>query len=252
MKTKEEKNINDKKFSIFHKLSFLKTNWLLLVILFFAIIAFSLGFSFLASYLNKKSSENDITNTNTTSLFSVDKIVCYSNAYGINNDDTQGRWNLNLSQYTDIAIYINSQIDVSSMYIDNVTFSNPETGSLSLSYLTPDDFGKSPNDIETTIQNSEKIELNLKSPITLRYLNQNIKENCIITDTEKPLVFDGSILKRGKVTISSLKNTISFNLHVVDSSNQEYTYPISISINLENKETGESIYDGSYNEELNF
>lgn len=139
----------------------------------------------------------------TTPLFYIDKILCYSSAYGINNASSNANWNLNLSQFTDIAIYLNSNLEVSKMYIDNISFTNNNTGTLSISYLPSKNFGKSPitEDIKNTKEhsnnidvNSKSIELELASPITLRYLNKNIKENCIISKTDDPLYFDGRLL----------------------------------------------------------
>lgn len=268
MKTKKHQSLNS------HKVGFWKTNWALLVLIFLAfIVIFALCYVVLAPYWNKKSLEKDIANIKITSDISVNKIVCYSSAYGINNSETQARWNLNLSQFTDIAIYLNVQTDITNMHIDNISFSNQDIGNLSLSYLSAESFAKSPiADLELTEQNNndennsnnavstsdnimatpDKISLDLALPITLRYLNNNFKENCLITDIETPLSFDGSILKRAKVTLSSLKNTISFSLHITDDSNQEFVYPIIIPINLENSEKEQSIYDGSYTEDINF
>lgn len=243
-KTVKQKINNDKAV-------FFKANWALLVVLLLAfIVILALSYIILVPYWNRKSLEKDISNIETTSLFSVDKIVCYSSAYGINNSETQAVWNVNLSQYTDIAIYLNVQTNVSNIYIDNIHFSNPDIGNLSLTYLPFEDFGKSPDNI--VINSPETINLDLAMPITLRYLNNNLKENCLITDIETPLSFDGSILKRGKVTLSSLKNIIFFTLHIIDSYNQEYTYPITIPINLENAEKEKSIYNGNYTEKIHF
>lgn len=222
---------------------------------------------YILPYLNNQNVNEDIDESQTTPLFYINKIVCYSSAYGINNASSQASWNLNLSQFTDIAIYINSSLEVSKIYVDSISFTNNNTGTLSLNYLPYINFAKSP--IEENIDNSnkttnnvnnisqgeilsapEKIDLELTSPITLRYLNKNLKENCIISDINEPLSFDGSILKRGKITISSIKNNISFNLHVIDNASKEFTYKIKIPINLENKESGKSIYNGSYYEEI--
>ena len=267
MQAKKQTNFNS------HKIGFWKTNWALLVLIFLAfIVIFVLAYVVLAPYWNKKSLEKDIANIEITSDISVDKIACYSSAYGINNSETQARWNLNLSQFTDIAIYLNVQTDISSMYIDNISFSNQDTGNLSLSYLSAENFAKSPvadlelakqnndenssgnieNTSDSVVNNSDRINLDLALPITLRYLNNNFKENCLIADIETPLSFDGSILKRAKVTLSSLKNTISFSLHIIDNSNKEFVCPISVPINLENSEKEQSIYDGSYTEEISF
>ena len=113
MKTKEEKSRN---FNI-NKVSFWKGNWALLVVLFLSIIVIlALAYVAIAPQINKKSLELDLANKKTTNLFSIDKIVCYSNAFGIDTNENQGSWNLDLSQYTDLAIYLNSQMEVSSVY----------------------------------------------------------------------------------------------------------------------------------------
>ena len=235
MKTKE--NVNNSKSN------FLKTKGIFLFILLIVILIITCIFV----SLNKDALSSDKEkSTKTTTDYSIEKIVCYSSAYGVNNEESQARWNLNLSQYTDIAIYLNFQTDISSLFIDNISFSNGNT--YNLINLSIEDFAKTPlNNIE--IESTERIDLSTISPITLRYLNQNFKKDCMITDIENPLVFDGSLLKRGKVTLSSLKNTVSFTLHLTNTAGQEFSYPVQIPINLEDKETGETIYSGNYMEE---
>lgn len=274
---KDEKNQDIKHSIHYSKANFLKANWALLALAFLAVVVIlSLCYVFLSPYLNKKSLEKDLATIQTTSLISADKIVCYSSAYGVNNNDNQARWNLNLSQYTDIAIYLNVQTSIKGLYIDNISFANSDIGNLSLSNISKDNFAKSPisglllseqavnsnsEDLNTSLEDENKIndnaiktpkmiDLDLTLPITLRYLNNNFKENCLISDIETPLSFNGSLLKRGKIILSSLKNTISFTLHAIDNSNQEFICPISIPINLENSESGKSIYDGNYMEEI--
>lgn len=252
MKTKEERGQNIKKIPITNKVSFWKANWALLVLIFFAIIVIvALCYIALAPYLNKISLEKDIKNKQTTQLFSIEKILCYSSAYGTNNTETEARWNLNLSQFTDMAIYLNTQAEIDNMYIDNISFSNSSNDKFSLNSLAAEEFGKSPID-NIEIANTKKIEVTLANPIILRYSNNNLKKNCLITDIETPLSFDGSLLKRGKVTLSSLKNTITFNLNIIDSDKQEYFYPVRIDIPLGNNESDKSIYDGNYTEEIPF
>ncbi len=270
MKTNDEDNKNSKS-------NFLKTNFKLLVLFFLAVcIIIFFTCNIFSTRLNHKSIENDVSTTKTTSLISAQKVICYSSAYGENNEESDGRWDLDLSQYTDMAIYLDVQDNISSMYIDNISFSNSDFGNLSLCYLPSEDFAKSPftnnksdtndkdsnlntnnisNNVQSNISNmpqvQDRIDLPLSTPITLRYLNYHLKENCLIMDIDNPLTFDGSILKRGKVTISSLKNTVSFTLHLINNSGKEFTYPMSIPINLEN-DAGENIYSGSILEETYF
>lgn len=208
----------------------------------------------LAFGVSKINFKNDNTPLAENSNIFVNKIVCYSNAYATQNVNNNARWDLNLSQYTDIAIYLDVKLDVNSMFINNISFSNQSNGNLALIALPITDFGKSfTNETDfAEFKTPEKIDFELSSPITIRYWNQNFKKNCLITDVDEPLYFDGSMLKRGKVTLSSLKNTISFNLHVIDKSNKDYSIPVSIPIRLDNKESGKSIYDGSFLEEQLF
>lgn len=284
MKTKEEKGRKDIKNtknsfirSDLNKPNFFKNNWVQLVLISLAIVVIiALAYMALSPYLNKKSLEKDIANSQITSSASINKITCYSSAFGFNNTNNkvQNGWSVDLSQYTDIAIYLNTQdANISSMYIDNISFSNNNFSHLGLSYLMPENFGKSPllgedsaSQEETTDENKvnssntntllsnvsvpERIDLPLSNPITLRYMNYNLKENCLITDIKDPLVFDGSILKRGKVTLSSLKNTVSFTLHFVNSNGNTSALPVTINIPFENKQSGKRIYDGDYLEEF--
>ena len=241
MKTKE--NVNNSKSNFF------KTKGIILLLVFLTIILLvSFIFVFQSSNKDTSISQQNNSHKQTTTDYSIEKIVCYSSAYGINKEEAQARWNLDLSQYTDIAIYFNFQNEISSIFIDNISFSNSEGNTYSLTSLPIEDFGKTPTDKIEAIP-TERIDFDTSSPITLRYLNQNFKENCVITDIENPLIFDGSLLKRGKVTLSSLKNTVSFTVHLTDISGQDFSYPLEIAIPFENKETGETVYSGNYMEE---
>lgn len=240
----------DKKSS--NKLSFWKANRVLFAFLLLVILLiFTFCFVLFNSRLSNKNYKEDVSSLKTTSLFSIDKVICYSNAYATNQDEPQGRWNLNLGQYTDIAVYLNSNENVSRMYIDNISFENSDIGNLSLSALDMQNFALVDGE-NLNIQTPEKIEVSTTSPIFLRYLNHNFKENQLISDIETPLTFDGSLLKRSKIILSSLKNTVSFTIHIINDTGNEFIFPISILINLENKEEEQSIYDGSYTEELQF
>ena len=240
METKD--NVNNSKFNFF------KAKGSIFLLVFLSLVFLISSILIIISFLKDSSTSEQKNSPQTTTAYSIEKIVSYSSAYGINKEETQARWNLDLSQYTDIAIYLNLQNDINSLFIDNIAFSNIEGNTFHLTSLPIEDFGKTPsNNID--IQPTERIDFSSSSPITLRYLNQNFKKDCVITDIETPLVFDGSLLKRGKVILSSLKNTVSFTIHLTNTSGQEFSYPLEIPIPLENKETGETIYSGNYMEE---
>lgn len=242
----------------------------------------------------------EIANQYQNPIFSVEKLQLYSNANAVNNSESKAMWNLNVSQYTDIAIFlkihnINSELTqalenentienqslqvaektaqntVTRLWIDSISFSNTETGDLSLTYQNIQDFGKwneNPkeklsiisyelekvenidNSENLSISSSPKIDEALTFPITLRYQNSNIKTNCLITNIKEPLVFDGSILKRCSIPLSSIKNTVSMKLHIVNSLGEEFVANLSIDIPLQNENSTKTIYDGSYSEKI--
>ena len=85
-----------------------------------------------------------------------------------------------------------------------------------------------------------------------QYLNSNIKTDHTITNIEEKLAFDGSILKRASIPLSSIKNEVTFNIHIVTNSSEEYMYPVHLQIPLQNEDNGKNIYDGSYSQEVEF
>jgi len=55
---------------------------------------------------------------------------------------------------------------------------------------------------------------NCANPITLSYINQNIKTDYTILDTTNPITYNGTLLKRCGVTLSSIKSSISFEISI--------------------------------------
>lgn len=280
-------------------IKFLKTNWIkLFLILCSLIIIIALSLFIVPNWLGRNKFTDELSNfANKSSVFSLSEIYCYSSASGINNTEGKAMWDVNVSQYTDIALGLsinnvnndltnnlgdsNSQVvdtspkySISKIYIDNISFSNNNTGTLSLSYIPILNFGlisneelTNPaeqqskidfnivNDKETLLNNTvsePSIDKNLILPITLRYLNSNIKTDHTITNIEEKLAFDGSILKRASIPLSSIKNEVTFNIHIVTNSSEEYMYPVHLQIPLQNEDNSKNIYDGSYSQELEF
>lgn len=280
-------------------IKFLKTNWIkLFLILCSLIIIIALSLFIVPNWFGRNKFTDELDRfANKSSVFSLSKIYCYSSASGINNTEGKAMWDVNVSQYTDIALGLsinnvnndltnnlgnsNSQVvdtspkySISKIYIDNISFSNNSTGTLSLGYIPILNFGlisndeltnpeKQQNKIDFNIVNDKEtllnnilqepsIDKNLVLPITLRYLNSNIKVNHTITNIEENLSFDGNILKRASIPLSSIKNEVTFNIHIVTNSSEEYIYPIHLQIPLQNEDNSKNIYDGSYSQELEF
>lgn len=86
---------------------------------------------------------------------------------------------------------------------------------------------------------------NLANPITLSYVNQNIKSDYTITDTSVPITYDGSLLKRCNVELSSISCRLSFDIYITNNLEEEFKTTVFIDVPLEIQE--KSIYDGNIN-----
>ena len=93
---------------------------------------------------------------------------------------------------------------------------------------------------------------NLANPITLSYVNQNVKSDYTITDTSTPITYDGTLLKRCGINLNSLACNLSFDITITNNLDEEFKCPIYIDIPLESND--KSIYDGKLNltEDTNF
>lgn len=224
-------------------------------------------------YLNKYKLENSsikINENTQNSPFEISKVIMYSSGYAENQNTTfqQSSWILNILQYSDIAIYIKHSEDeldtsnsVKKLYIDNINFSNPKLGSASLYYLDSLNFGtanidknyKLDNPLEFTVLNDENKNNSIQSntpvfftdcsnPITLKYVNESVKEDYSITSNE-PVFFDGRLLKMASLSLDDLQANINFTIHIESNDNKNYFYDLSLPVILENDNS--SIYDGS-------
>lgn len=86
---------------------------------------------------------------------------------------------------------------------------------------------------------------NLANPITLSYVNQNIKSDYTITDTSVPITYGGSLLKRCNVDLASISCKLSFDIYVTNNLEEEFKTTVFIDIPLEIQE--KSITDGNIN-----
>lgn len=106
---------------------------------------------------------------NAQTVFSIDKVYMYSSANAIDNKDTRAIWNLDLYQYTDIAIYINNRATdkltyenaIKSLYIDNIKFTSVKKGNTALYYKNINEFGKSIYEYALESANNEQQTQNI-------------------------------------------------------------------------------------------
>ena len=89
----------------------------------------------------------------------------------------------------------------------------------------------------------------LSNPITLEYMNL-IKSNYLVSDIENPLVYNGSLLKRAGVDLTSISGNITFKVHIKNILEESYVANVKIAIPLKDDVSGDTIYDGSFTKEI--
>lgn len=233
---------------------------------------------------------NEFYKLNSKTIFSIDKMYMYSSANAIENKETRPVWNLNLYQYTDIAIYINNRSkdkldyenSIKEIYIDNIKYGEVKKGEQSLFFKDVREFGKSIfsdveleegveniNTNEYVVKNVEnkkikdkleyqvlndgdadyskpQIYADCSNPITLEYVNNNIKTNEILSDITSDVKYDGNLLRKCGVILSDIECTITFNITIINFYNQKFVANVYVEIPLEDTITGETIYDGKF------
>lgn len=245
----------------------IKFTFILLVL---TIIFLLLGYSVSRAYINKITFEKDvleIANKNEEKIFAINNITLFSSA----DSDAEVRQNStlninNLYQYTDIALFLNPGQEeltykntLKELYIDNIRFvTTPNEGTPSLYYKNIQNFATSKVSEENKIVdklhfnisaedeadlNTPTLYNNCANPITLTYLNNSIKTNYTLPDAFSQIAYDGSLLKKCGVTLSSIEGSIAFDIHLTNNLDQQFICPVYIKFPLEAKD-GTSIYDG--------
>lgn len=222
------------------------------------------------AFLNKLSFENyiqSVANRNNNN-FTIDKIVLFSSCSSNSVINQNNTTTINdLSQYTDIAIFLNSSTNefsmnntLKSVSIKNITFNKaPLLGNPNLYYKGLTDFAK-PNISEDNkltdslsfdISSDDEIDYsepilfnNCANPITLSYVNSNIKNNYTVTSDDNSLVQDGSLLKRCNVLLNDLSCSLSFSIFIENNLGDTFICPVNIDIPFE--DSSSSIYNGNY------
>lgn len=252
---------------------------LTIIVIILIIILGILSKQFVQKQIAKKTFENkvlDFANKNQTTIFSIDKIVLFSSCDSKNKTSSQTNFTIeNLYAYTDMAIFINNNSDehtlentLKSLKISNIKITqNQNVGQPNLYYKSINDFAKSnwteeniiKDELEFNISQEDQTDLskptlynNCANPITLSYINQNIKTDYTILDTTNPITYNGTLLKRCGVTLSSIKSSISFEISIENNKNEKFRTQVYIDIPYEDGE--KTIYDGSLtlNKKTNF
>lgn len=248
-------------------------------ILIFIILISILVYNTIKNYkFNKESQKQEpvLSLTTDSNIFKVDSILVYSSANALNNSEMQeDYWDLNLYQYSDLAITIDNNVSIDGltqkntikeMYIDNITYpSYPEKGTPTLYYKDSNFLGTGVIDEEKLINN--RLDFNIISsndseaseptfysdcsnPIILSSINEEIVSNFVIRNTNSAVTFDGNLLLDASILLSNIEYSVSFSIHIINNLDEEYICELSIPIKLRDSNDIYTIYDGSYQQTL--
>lgn len=244
-------------------------------ILIFVVLLSILLFNSIRNYYTKHANTNDepvLSLTTDSNIFNVSSVQLYSSANALNNSEMQkDYWDLNLYQYSDIAITIDNNVSidgltkkntVKSMYIDNISYPTmPDKGHPVLYYKDANFFGVGVINDEYLI--NDKIDFNVISsntsdvaepsfyadcsnPILLSAVNKDIVSNFIIRNTNSAITFDGNLLLDANILLSNIEYSISFSIHIINELDEEYISTVTIPIKLGDDNDINTIHDGSY------
>ena len=243
---------------------------LLTILLIICILAYS--YIFYASYSRNEfiNQSLKISDQNQLSIFKVNKILIYNSANAINNRSDNSLEDLNICQYTDIAIYIDNtssisdlttQNTVKELWIDNIKITpNSDLGTQVLNYKNLNNFGKFDNissadnsridfNIVNTNEQNESSDYSTptfytdcSNPISLGYVNSGIVKNYSIHDNVNSVVLNGKLLQQANVDLSQISYNLAFDIHIKNYDDDSFVYHsnIDVDLNTQNKD----IYNG--------
>ena len=248
----------------------IKLTLLLLILLCILCYLISQASQHISKHIQKIGFENQITSfaqKNEKTIFSIDSITLFSSGDAKNKVSSKTNFTLeNIYTYTDIAIFINHnstentlENTLKSVSIENVEFTKlPEQGQAHLFYKNLNDFAKpyipetEPIDKnlsfdiiseETTDFSKPVLYNNCANPITLSFVNENIKTDYTILDIATPITYNGSLLQRCNVPISTITASLSFDIYITNNKDEKFTSKVFIDIPYKDGE--KSIYDGN-------
>lgn len=251
-----------------------RTNIILtIIVLILLIILFFLA-SFTYENIEKFSSSESFVKSiskfvenNSTPIFTIDKITYFSSSdANISTNNNSAFTISNLYQYTDIAIFINTnqkeftaENTLKKVELKDISYSlSPTIGTPNLYFKSISDFATPKFDENNIIHNSiiyeatseDEIDYstpvlynNCANPITLCYVNSNIKKDYTLFDNISDISHNGSLLKSCGITLNSISCKIDLTVEIENNLNDIYYCPLSIDIPLSTENS--TIYDGT-------
>lgn len=213
---------------------------------------------------------------NENPTFQISQIYLCSSANAIDGTESQTLENLDLYQYTDIAIYINNNDEegltnkntIKKLYIDNIQIQTSSgEGTQALVYTNLLNIGSRDklkamlassnslsnmqnNQIDFNIinTNTENNQANYENPtfygdcsnpITLKYINK-LNKTYSVGEGDSTM-FDGTILQKAGVSVDELNCKVKFKINIINNEDDYYSAWVNFQIPLSDIYEGTSI-----------
>ena len=239
----------------------------ILCVMVFTILWIDYQFIFLRIHRRNQFAKNTVqmAEANRETIFKVSKIVKYSSAEASDNTAEQNLQDLNIHQYSDIAIFIDNgegelteKNTIKELYVDQfkVEVAYPN-GTQSLYYKNPLEISKFRMNEEKKIQDSLQYDIvytneenetkdyetptffaDCSNPITIGYINKNVVEHYQVTKENGMVSFDGRMLKNLDIDLKKLSPRISFTIHLKNNLDENFICHMSVKMPLETEEGG--------------
>lgn len=257
-----------KKFKIKNHRAVLTVLILILCLLSFLYYDLIFRVSYASNYFATQAEK--IAEQNDNPIFKIQKIIVYSSANAIDKSENGTLKDLSIFQYSDIAIYLDNtstvydmtnENTVKQLYIDNINIkTNSDMGHQYINYKSALDFAKykkiQPNDnssidyqiINTNNENNNQDYSNpsfyadCSNPITLEYMNEDIKTNYATTSDSNTISFNGKVLQEANINLKDINYTLNFTINIVNNANEKFICPVTLNVDLSDNDGG--IYKG--------
>ena len=211
----------------------------------------------------------EFVENNNNPVFKIGQIILFSSANATDNSDGKLK-NIDISQFTDMAIYIDNkgkvkeitpENTINEIYIDNIKIEGASNmGEKIFNYKNPKNTGKyvdlsnwqQDGILFSVLNTNPKNDLanydepifytDCSNPISLGLINKNILTNCEVSEETGSITFDGSILRGANVNLKDLKTKVSFTINVTNNYNEKYACNVELDIDLESE--NQEIYSG--------
>ena len=244
---------------------------IIVILILFLISVLGYKYIFEVETLRTRYAEESVefVENNNNPVFKIGQIILFSSANATDNSDGKLK-NIDISQFTDMAIYIDNkgkvkeitpENTINEIYIDNIKIEGASNmGEKIFNYKNPKNIGKyvdlsnwqQDGILFSVLNTNPKNDLanydepifytDCSNPISLGLINKNILTNCEVSEETGSITFDGSILRGANVNLKDLKTKVSFTINVTNNYNEKYACNVELDIDLESE--NQEIYSG--------